>query len=493
MIQAQYITFGHLGEPLYHQTSFSLPRGKKAGLVGLNGSGKSTLFQLITRQEWPEAGRIIVEGSTLLVPQEVSSDPLQNQSSSIRDYLHSARPHADHYLRRLLHHLEMGDLTLTTPPQKLSGGQKTKLAILHAVLSHPDNLLLDEPTNFLDTAGKKWIMHWLSSYPHTLMVVSHDLQLLDHHIDKVIYINHQTKKFEEYTGTYSKFIQLKQDRDQHLSRYIKNQQKKINKMHASVQALRRKTSDRGVKQRVQLEKRITRIQDKLPELPQEIVNIKLHLPPPAHIGSLPLQLKHVSKSFASHQVLQDINFSIPKGHRYVLIGPNGVGKTTLIKIIMGILTPDFGSVVLDSNAKIGYYSQEFQSLDQTLSLFTTVNSVTQTHEGKIRAFLARFMFPHQRLRQKVATLSGGEKTRLAIALLMLQDYNFLILDEPTTYLDVLSQKIILEALKLYQGTMLIVSHTPDFLSGLTPHQALLLPQEKLVYWDNSLLPRSAEI
>jgi len=493
MIQVKAISFSHTGEFLYEEASFSLPKNKKAGLVGLNGAGKSTLFNLIMKKEWPEEGKVIVEGSVMLVAQEVKNDKLQKKAKSVREYLLSARSNRDGVLLGLMKNMELENISLEDTPSKLSGGQKTKLAILHAVLSEPDILLLDEPTNFLDVAGKRWVMHWLSNYKKSLIVVSHDLDLLDRHIDKVIYINKQTKKFEEYTGNYSKFKRLKADRDAHLTRFIKNQQQQMKRMQKSVEKLRRSNVEKVIRQRVQLERRIQKIQDNLPELPQELVRIKLNLPTPAHIGSMPLIVKSISKSYGEKQVLEDVNFSIHKGQRIALIGQNGAGKSTLIKAILGLSEPDSGEIILDEKAKIGYYSQEMEDFDPNLSLFETMQTRTRATDGQIRSFLARFMFAGDAWLQTVGSLSGGEKTRLSMATLMLQDFNFLILDEPTTYLDVLSQRIILDALKKYTGTILIVSHTPDFLKELKPKKALLLPEEKFVFWESSLLEKTSEM
>lgn len=493
MIQIQNISFSYAGNPLYQDASFSVPKNKKAGLVGLNGAGKSTLFKLILQEEYPDDGKVITQGSVLLVPQEVKHDARQSKAKTIGDYLRTARTNRDDVLKKLLANMEMGHLSLDQSPNTLSGGQKTKLAILHAVLSEPDILLLDEPTNFLDTAGKKWIMHWLGKYKKTLLVVSHDLDLLDRHIDKVIYINKQTKSFEEYTGTYSQFKKLKSQHDEHLTRYIRNQEKRIKKMQKSVERLRRSNVEKVIRQRVQLEKRLQKMQDQLPEVPQEVVKIKLQLPTPARIGEIPLHITSLGKAYDDETILHDVDMTIVRDERVALIGHNGAGKSTLIKCIMGLQEPTSGHIKVDTKAKIGYYSQEFERFDYDMTLYDTVQHTINLSEGQTRAFLARFMFGQDKIRQRVGSLSGGEKTRLSIALLMLINHNFLILDEPTTYLDVMSQAIILEALKEYKGTLLVVSHTPDFLKGLKLDKVLLLPEEKFTIWSSEYANRAAEL
>jgi ATPase subunit of ABC transporter with duplicated ATPase domains len=493
MIQVKDLSFSYAGQPLYEHASFVVPKNKKAGLVGLNGSGKSTLFQLILGEEYPDEGNVRTEGNVILVPQEVSSDKIMDKQTTVRDYLHHAKKFNDDRLKELLFKMDLADVKLDDHPKQLSGGQKTKLAILHAVLAEPDVLLLDEPTNFMDDAGKKWVMHWLSQYQQTLLVVSHDLHLLDQSITKVIYINKQTKQIEEYTGNYSKFKKLKSDRDEQLTRYIKNEEQKIARMKKSVEILRKSTLDKVVKRRVQLERRIEKMEINLPKVPKEIVNIKLELPEPAPMGELPIWITHLSKSYGNHHVIKDLSFSVRKNQRIALIGKNGSGKSTLIKSILGLTDIDGGEVKLHEQAKIGYYSQEFESYDLNQSIYELVKSKEVIPEVKIRSFLAKFMFTQNTIWQQANSLSGGEKTRLAIAMLMLEHNNLLILDEPTTYLDVLSQRIILEALKQYQGTMLIVSHTPEFLMELKPDHALLMPQEKYVFWSNDLLPHIAKI
>ena len=185
--------------------------------------------------------------------------------------------------------------------------------------------------------------------------------------------------------------------------------------------------------------------------------------------------------------------TLHRGERIALIGPNGVGKSTYIKIIMGLLIPDSGEIIKNSDLKIGYYSQEFETFDMNKTVIEIFAEKIQQTEGFARAFLGRYMFTGQKIFQKIETLSGGEKTRLSIALLTANNYNLLILDEPTTYLDVLSQRVILEALKEYKGAMLIVSHTPEFIIELAPERAYLFPEERMLFWENSIVEKIAEV
>jgi ATP-binding cassette subfamily F protein 3 len=486
MITVKNLSFSYGEKPIFVKTNCMIAPNQKVGLVGQNGAGKSTFFNLLTSKELPEEGNINIEGIIELVPQEVKRDVILDYSHTILDYVDCSRQHQEFELKKMLIGLEMPNLDLNQNPKNLSGGQKTKLALMRALLLEPDILLLDEPTNFLDIAGKKWVMGFLSNYSKTVILVSHDLKLLDHAIDKVIAINPQNHNLEEYSGNYTNYVKLKKERDELLKRQIKNEQKHIDRMKESLQKMARFTSKKGVRQRTMLKHRIEKLEASLPELPQEVQKIKLTLPEPSHVGSMPIIIRNVSKSFGETLVLDNVSLSIKRGERIALIGPNGAGKSTFIKTALGILTPDSGEIIKDQNLDIGYYSQEFESFHMDKTLFETFEDLGNLTEGKIRAILGKFMFSGPKVFQKISTLSGGEKTRLAIALILTHRHNLLILDEPTTYLDVISQKVILEALKKYQGAMLFVSHTPDFVSGLNPHRALFLPQNKIKYWEKEM-------
>jgi ATP-binding cassette subfamily F protein 3 len=381
----------------------------------------------------------------------------------------------------MLNSLEV-NAELTERPNKLSGGQRTKLALLRAIIEEPDILLLDEPTNFLDTEGKRWIMEFLSEYPNTLLVISHDISLLDRHIDKVIAIDPMKKRIEEYKGNYSKYVQVKGSNDESLKKRVENDEREIARMKKSLHKMARMSSEKGARARANVQTRIDRMKDALPELPKEIAHIKFTLPNPIHTSEIPLAVKNLKMSYGDDVIFSDVSLSIRRGERIALYGPNGAGKSTFIKILMDRITPDEGEVIKDPNLSIGYYSQEFETFDFSKTIIETVEETCTLPLDQVRPILSKFNFLRERIYQEVGTLSGGEKTRLSIALLMLHSYNLLILDEPTTYLDIQSQKIILEALKSYKGAMLFVSHTEEFVEGLTPSRIMLLPENKIKHW-----------
>jgi ATP-binding cassette, subfamily F, member 3 len=479
MILAKNLFYSYGNNFIFKDASFFVAKNSKVGLVGANGSGKSTLFKLLIKEDFPEDGKLDISGQIMAVPQEVKRDDLMEHATSVRDYLDSTNSHQDYEMLKILAKLELSQLLLDDAPQHLSGGQKTKLAIARALLAQPDILLLDEPTNFLDAAGKAWMMSFLGRYPKTLIIVSHDLALLDKNIDKILEVNSLTKQIEEYNGNYSFYVKLKGERQEVLVHQIHTQERRIVEMKKGLLRISGNRSEKGVRQKINLAKRIEKLVEALPIMPPEAKRIKMKLPDPSWIGELPIMAVGISKSFGNKLVLDNVDFDIKRSERIALIGQNGAGKSTLIKILMNMMTPDTGEIVKDERLNIGYYSQEFETFDFNKTLLETVKDKCQMDEKSLRSLLGKFLFSGDKVFQKVASLSGGEKTRLSIATLLAKNYNLLILDEPTTYLDVLSQRLILEALKSYQGAMIIVSHTPEFIAELKPNRHFLLPENKM--------------
>ena len=492
MIKAVNLAFGFGEVPLYEKANFIIGEDQKVGLVGANGSGKTTLLNIISGKAEPTEGRIEVEGKIGIVPQEIRVDPEMESATSVRSYVDKNNEHEDHEIKKMFAGLEI-TLELTAKPQNLSGGQKTKLALAKALLSAPDILLLDEPTNFMDTAGKKWVMSFLGRYPKTVIVISHDLSLMNTTLDKILSVNTFNKSIDEYKGNYNQYMKLKKEKEELQKRQAIQGQKQVKRMEEAVLHAMSFRSEKGVRVRVNLQRRLEKMKENLPELPPEVRKIKIRLPDPANIGEIPIKVDNIKKSYGEKEVLKDVSVTLHRGERIALIGPNGVGKSTFIKIIMGRLEPDSGTINKNSEIKIGYYSQEFETFDMNKTVIETFSESTHQGEGFARAFLGRYMFSGDKIYQKIETLSGGEKTRLSIALLTGLNYNVLILDEPTTYLDVLSQRIILEALKEYKGAMLVVSHTPEFITELAPQRAYLFPEERMVFWENKLVEKVSEI
>ena len=474
-IRATNISFSYGEKPLLVEANFRIEDGQKVGLVGENGTGKSTLLKMFTGELSPDEGDLQLTGTIELVPQEVKRDPILDSSKTVMDYVNPDGIIEEHVIRKLFAGLGVGEIDLDSPPQGYSGGVKTKFALTRALLKEPDTLLLDEPTNFMDIEGKKWVMGLLSRYPKTLILISHDMGLMDKAIDRVMYVNKHKHIIEEYKGNYSQYIRLQKEAENLFKKQVHGQQKAIDKLEHAMKVI-------GVEARIVMKKRIARLKDVLPELPPEVRSIKIQLPEPARSGDILVTARSISKSYDSLQVIKNLNFSIRRGEKIALLGPNGVGKSTLIKLLIGQIKPDSGVVEWNPMNKLGYYSQEFEDFDMEKTVIQLFSDKCQRMESFCRPFLGKFGFAANKVHQKVGTLSGGEKTRLAIAMLCSTDANFLILDEPTTYLDIMSQRVILEALKTYKGTMIIVSHTEEFIKELKPGKVFLMPEAKMDFW-----------
>lgn len=480
MIKVDNLSFTWTDKPIFDGLNFSINNGEKIGLVGVNGSGKTTLFKILAGLEQADDGHVFVDGNITFVPQEIKSDPVMDASPNVLSYLNTLSDTPDYEIKRVLAGLGLTRLNENTPPGLLSGGQKTRLALAKAILNHAQILLLDEPTNFLDEAGKKWVVNFISQFEGTLLLISHDLNFLGDKLNKIFYINPQTKKIDIYGGNFQSFLKLKEEKEALLKRQIVTETKHLKQMKIGLVKMAHLKSSKGVRQRLNLQHRVEKLEQNLPQMPPEAKKIRLILPDPLWVGEIPIYTKGVGKKFGSKQVLNNINLTIHRGHKTALLGPNGAGKSTLIKILLGDLLPDEGQVIRDSKLKWGYYCQELTDLNPDATLLQTIKNLGGSiNEGQIRSLLGKMLFVGDKIFQKVGSLSGGEKTRLSIARLLAQNFNFLVLDEPTTYLDPLSQRLILESLKAYQGAMLIVSHNQDFIDELSVDQKLFLPENRI--------------
>lgn len=479
MIKVENLLFKWTDKAIFDGVSFVVNDGEKVGLVGSNGAGKTTLFKIIAGLEQGDDGRVVVDKKITFVPQEIKSDPIMDSSKNILDYLNSPQK-ADYEVRRVLSGLGLEKLELNGEAKVLSGGQKTRLALARAVLSEAKILLLDEPTNFLDEKGKRWVADFMARSKATILIISHDLELLSSSLDKIFYINPQTKSIDIYSGSYKDFVKLKEEKEGLLKRQIETEEKHIKQMKKGLIKMAHFKSKKGIRIKLMIQRRVEKMEAEMPEMPAEAKKIKLNLPEPMWVGELPIYVKNLNKSFGNKKVLENVSLTITRGERTALIGPNGVGKSTLIKILLGDLVPDSGEVVRDEKLKWGYYCQELTDLNPNISLLETIRELGgDLNEGQIRGILGKMLFPGDKIFQKVGGLSGGEKTRLSIARLLAQNFNFLVLDEPTTYLDPLSQRLILDSIKSYKGALLIVSHNPEFIEELEVNQKLFLPENRI--------------
>jgi ATPase subunit of ABC transporter with duplicated ATPase domains len=411
---------------------------------------------------------------------------------------------AEHEMAQLLLGLGLEGVELDRPVAGLSGGQKTRLALARVLFAAPDLLLLDEPTNHLDGPATRWLMDYLARFAGAVLLVSHDLVLLDRAIARVLHLDALTHKLTAYTGNYSSYLRQRQQAEESAAAQAERQRAKIARLEEQADWMRVKTAKLARRAKV-LDHLVERMREEMPDpatLPRRERALALDLPMARQSGRVVFRAERLTKSYGGPAVFTDLSFQIERGQRLVVIGRNGAGKTTLLRVLAGMTPATRGCVEVGQIVELGYYAQEHESLHAGLTLLEEMRLAaseapgragTPPSDGQLRSLLGRFLFSGGQAFQKVGSLSGGEKTRLALARLMLGGYNTLLLDEPTNNLDPLARDRVREALAGYQGTLVIVSHDTAFVEALQPDLALLLPQGALRYFDQSQLALVAKI
>ncbi len=500
------------GNTIFENLSLEIHEGDRVGLVGRNGSGKTTLFKLLAGEEIPDSGQIHWRKGTSIgylkqIPvyqSEITAlDVLKTAFASLVEMetqmkeleLRMANPNVsaeslercvekygqlqDQYtllggyemdanIDRISNGLSIQHL-LDKSFQSLSGGEKTKIGLAQLLLKQPDLLLLDEPTNHLDLMSVEWLGQFLKEYKGTVVIVSHDRYFLDDVVTKMLDL--EDGEITSYIGNYSVFVKEKEERLLKEFQAYEEQQKKIKKMKEAIKRLR-EWANRANPPNEGLHKRarnMERALERMEKLDRPILNRKkmnLEMEVADRSGKDVVVMKEVNKSFGEQLLFKDANLHIQFRERVAMVGENGTGKSTLIKMLLQQEQADSGELKLGSNVKVGYLSQHIfpDKKDETvIDLFRDEIKVT---EGEARHILARFLFYGHSVFRKVSQLSGGEKMRLRLAQMMYQDLNFLILDEPTNHLDIESREVLEEALEEFNGTILAVSHDRYFLDKL---------------------------
>ena len=512
------------GINLIHDASFHIEEREKAALVGINGAGKSTLLRIIMQEIPADSGEVILSrGRTigyLAQHQELDSaltiyDSLLQVKQHILDMeLHMRRTekqmkHAqgeelDRLMEtysRLTHEFEMengyaykselvGVLKGLGFPESdfekeistLSGGQKTRVALGRLLLSKPDIILLDEPTNHLDMDSISWLETYLLNYPGAVLIVSHDRYFLDRIVTKVIDIDNG--KVSSFSGNYSAYSEKKAQLRRDAYQAYLNQQQEIKHQEEVIAKLKQFNREKSIKRAESREKMLDKIE--VIEKPTEVnASMRIYLKPRIESGMDVLTVEHLSKSFPSLPLFSDLNFSIKRGERVAIIGNNGTGKTTILKILNELVPADAGVFHLGSKVHIGYYDQEHHVLHMEKTIFEEISDdFPKLTNTEIRNLLAAFLFTGDDVFKKIASLSGGERGRVSLAKLMLSEANFLILDEPTNHLDIMSKEILEEALRNYTGTVLYVSHDRYFINRTATRILELTNQSMVNYIGN---------
>ena len=484
--------------------SFHIEDHEKAALVGPNGAGKSTILKMIVGELSADAGNVILtKGKTLgylaqhqemsgenSIYQEVrtakayileiekrlreiefemkhlSGEELENRMETYnRLTAQFERENGYAYeseIAGVLKGLGFSEDEFSKPVNTLSGGQKTRVSLGKLLLTKPDILLLDEPTNHLDLNSITWLENYLLNYPGAVLIVSHDRYFLNRVVTKVVEI--ENGKLMTYLGNYSQYAEKKKMlRDAQLKEYL-NQQQEIKHQEAVIEKLRSFNREKSIKRAESREKMLEKIKpvDKPLQINSEI---HLKLEPSCQSGNDVLSVEHLSKAFPPHTLFSDISFEIKRGEHIAIIGDNGTGKTTLLKILNRVISADSGSFRLGTNVQIGYYDQEHHVLHMDKTIFDEIsNDYPNLTNTEIRNMLAAFLFTGDDVFKLIGDLSGGERGRVSLAKLMLSEANFLILDEPTNHLDIASKEILEKALNDYTGTVLYVSHDRYFIN-----------------------------
>lgn len=513
---------------VYKNLTVEFNQNDKVGIIGVNGAGKTTLFKLILGELTPDTGTITVSSKIGYLPQ-VIEDNFDKEMSAF-DYLLSARPikelenkltnlyeqiateknehnlkkymkditkvedeltyyeqyNAESELLKIIAGMNIDDALLDLKLKNLSGGQKSKIAFARLLYSKPETLLLDEPTNHLDLDTKDYIIEYLKNYKGLILVISHDTSFLDKITNKTLYIDKNKKTGTLYNGSYSKYEKIKKERELATSRLHDKQQKEEEKLKeiiaryirgnekkANIAKDRQKKLEKLLSEKVEVEKK------------NKYTKFKINIKYPSY--SIPISCNNLTFGYTEENLLyQNLTFDLIRGEKFLIVGENGIGKTTLLKLIMNILTPLEGSINISEKTLIGYYAQEHDLLNKEKTIKENFSDSGLT-DYELRRFLGSFLFTNDDIFKKINILSPGERSRVALAKIALSGANTLLLDEPTNHLDPMTQLIIADTFKDYEGTMLVVSHNLEFVDNLGIERMLLLPSGRIMYYDKNVV------
>lgn len=505
-VEGLRVEFG--GFTLFDDVSFVINKKDRIALVGKNGAGKSTMLKILAGLQSPTGGVVSIPKETTIgyLPQQMQLKDIRTvreEAEMAFDHIHDmereinllneqlaertdyeseayhkiidkvthlseqfqmmggSNYHAE--LERTLIGLGFSREDFDRPTSEFSGGWRMRIELAKLLLRRPDVLLLDEPTNHLDIESIQWLENFIATRANAVILVSHDRAFIDNTTSRTIEI--ELGHIYDYKVKYSDYVVLRKERREQQLRAYENQQKKLADTEAFIERFRYKaTKSTQVQSRIKQLEKIERIE--VDEIDTAMLNLKF--PPAPRSGSYPVIAEEVAKRYGDHLIFDHVTFTIHRGDKVAFVGKNGEGKSTLVKCIMGEITDYTGKLKLGHNVKIGYFAQnQAQLLDENRTVFETIDYVAQGDiRTKIRDILGAFMFGGEASDKKVKVLSGGERTRLAMIRLLLEPVNLLILDEPTNHLDMRSKDVLKDALKAFDGTMIVVSHDREFLDGL---------------------------
>lgn len=523
-------------EEIYEDAEFQIGDLDKVGIVGVNGAGKTTLFRLLLGELELDNGSLTSGNARIgYLPQEIV---LEDEDITVWDFLFEGRPikKYEQELEEIYKKLEtavnaeqeallarMGTLQerleyfdfyeaetillefadkmsidaelYHRPMRELSGGQKSKMAFARLLYSKPEILLLDEPTNHLDVSTKDFVIKYLKNYRGSVLIISHDIDFLNRIINKIMYINKATHKISVYDGDYYIYKKKYAEEQRIREMAIVQQEKEIKELSDFVQKAKQASQTNHHLKRMGKE-RALRLDKKRGELQKRnrlYKRVKMDIRPKREGAQVPLEVENITFHYSGYPTLyQNLSFQINGRERFLVVGENGVGKSTLLKLMMGILSPDEGCIRFNQKTDIAYYAQELEQLDENKTVIDNVESEGYT-PWQIRAVLSNFLFYDDDVNKKVSVLSPGEKARVALCKILLQKANLLILDEPTNHLDPETQKIIGSNFNLFEGTIIAVSHNPSFVEQIGISRMLILPSGRIEPYSRELLEYYYEI
>ncbi|QVQ52439.1 ABC-F family ATP-binding cassette domain-containing protein [Spiractinospora alimapuensis] len=509
---------------LLEPTSFSLGSGERVGLVGRNGAGKTTLMKVLAGEGAATAGTAVARGSVGYLPQdprtgdleilamdrvlsargiddvrrrmrkaesEMESEDPAIRDRGVRNYAkYEERLHvlggysAEAEAATITANLGLENRILAQPLSTLSGGQRRRVELARILFSRADTLLLDEPTNHLDGDSITWLRTFLRSHQGGLIVISHDVDLVEHVVNKVFYLDANRSVIDVYNMGWKAYLEQRDADERRRRRERANAEKQASVLKEQAERFGAKaTKARAAKQ---MQRRAEKLLDGAGQERAQDQVARLRLPAPAPCGRVPLTANGLTKNYGSLEVFAGVDLAIDRGARVVVLGLNGAGKTTLLRLLSGVETPEAGEVVPGHGLKLGYYAQEHETLDEESTVLgNMMSSAPDLPEVEARRTLGSFLFTGDDVHKPASVLSGGEKTRLALAALVVSSANVLLLDEPTNNLDPASREEILAALREYEGAIVLVTHE-GAVEALRPERVIMLPDGTEDYWSPDL-------